>query len=72
VVQIVFGAHPASYLMGNGGGGVNLATNLQLVLTSRNMYLYIHSPIGLHGVMINKYRDYFSYCDKVATITVRI
>jgi hypothetical protein len=52
--------HPASYPMGTGGSfprnkatGVELTTHLHLVPRSRIVELYLHSPIHLHGVMLN-------------------
>jgi hypothetical protein len=60
VVQTGYGAHPASYPMGNGGSfpGGKATGALSWPLTSNyrrgqeNMYLYIHSPIRLHGVVL--------------------
>jgi hypothetical protein len=40
-------------LGGKAAGGVKLYTHLQLVLRSRNMDLYIHFPLRLHGVALN-------------------
>jgi hypothetical protein len=44
-------AYPASNPMGT--GGTKLTTHLHLVPKLRNMELYLHSPIGLHGVVLN-------------------
>jgi hypothetical protein len=38
---------------GLSGRGVKLTTHLQLVPRARNVDLYIHSHIRLHGVMLN-------------------
>jgi hypothetical protein len=55
-------AHPASYSVGNvvyfpGGGEeigvVNLSTHLHLVPGLRLVELYLHSPIYLHGILLN-------------------
>jgi hypothetical protein len=35
------------------GGGMELTTHLQLVSRSRMVYLYLYSPIRLHGVVLN-------------------
>jgi hypothetical protein len=60
-VQTCSGAHPAYYPMGTGvsfprgcsGRGVKLTIALHLVLRSSMMELYLHSPIRLHGVVLN-------------------
>jgi hypothetical protein len=39
---------------------VKLSTHLHLVLRSRMVEPYLHSPICLHGIGISKYRDNFS------------
>jgi hypothetical protein len=38
---------------GQGGWGVKLTTHLQLMPKSKNVDLYNHSPIRLHGVVLN-------------------
>jgi hypothetical protein len=44
---------PGALSRGLSGRDVKLTTHLQLVPRSRNVDLYIHSPICLHGVMLN-------------------
>jgi hypothetical protein len=61
VVQTGSGAHPASYPVGTWGffpGGksgkdVKLTTHLHLLPKSRMVELYLHSPIRLHGIVLN-------------------
>jgi hypothetical protein len=38
---------------GQSGRGVKLTTHLQIVPRSRNVYLYNHFPIRLHGAVLN-------------------
>jgi hypothetical protein len=38
---------------GKNGWGVKLTTHVHMVLKSRMMELYLHSPISLHGVVLN-------------------
>jgi hypothetical protein len=60
-VQTESRAHPASYPMCTGGSfprrqsgrGVKLTTHLYLVPRSRMLELYLHSPICLHGIVLN-------------------
>jgi hypothetical protein len=60
-VQTGSSTHPASYPVGKGtlslgvkwGTGVKLTTHLHLVLRVRTLELYLHSPIRLHGVVLN-------------------
>jgi hypothetical protein len=55
------GFHPASHKMGTKGsfsgskaaGGVKLTVHFHLVPRSRIVELNLHSPICLHGVMLN-------------------
>jgi hypothetical protein len=55
------GVRATSYPMGTEGSfpggkaarGVKLTTHLQLVRGQENVYLYIHYPIRLHGVVLN-------------------
>jgi hypothetical protein len=68
MVETGFGAHPAFiqcvlafFSSTKSGRGIKLTAHLQLVLTmprSKNMGLYIHSPIRLNGVM----RNWLSTC----------
>jgi hypothetical protein len=61
VVQTGSGVYPTSYPMGTGGSfpGVKAARDWSWPLTSsycrdqENVDLYIHSPIRLHGVVLN-------------------
>jgi hypothetical protein len=62
VVQTGSGVHPTSYPVRSGGSfpagesgrGVKMTTHLQLVQRSRKCEsLYIHSPMSLHGVVLN-------------------
>jgi hypothetical protein len=61
-VQSGSGAHPAFYPVGSGCSipsgkivrGVKLTTLLRLVPRSRMVELYLHSPIRLHGVVLNE------------------
>jgi hypothetical protein len=48
---------------GKAAGGVKLTTHLQLGQGQENVDLYVHSPIILHGVMLNElsYRDNFTF-----------
>jgi hypothetical protein len=59
-VQTGSEAHPASYSigarkfpLGESGRGVKLTTHLYLVPKSRIMGLNLHSPISLHGLVLN-------------------
>jgi hypothetical protein len=59
-VQTGTGAHPASYPTGTRSSfpgvkrqGVKLVTHLHLVLRSWKLELYLHSPIFLHGIVLN-------------------
>jgi hypothetical protein len=60
-VQTGSEAHPASYKMGTGdfslrvmcNRGVKLTTHLNLVQRLRMVELHLHSPICLHGVVLN-------------------
>jgi hypothetical protein len=62
VVQTDSGSHPACYPMdtigsnfrGYSGRGVKLTTHLHLVSRSKIVELYLHSPIYLLGVVLNK------------------
>jgi hypothetical protein len=40
--------------MGTSSRGVKLTTDLHLVTTSRMVELYLHSPIRLHGIVLNE------------------
>jgi hypothetical protein len=61
-VQTGSGVHPGSYPMGTGvcfpwdtaASVVKLTTHLPLVLRSRMVDQYIHSPIHLHGMVHNE------------------
>jgi hypothetical protein len=44
---------PAAVSSGLDGRGVKLTAHLSIVLRSRIVDLYIHSPIPLHGMMLN-------------------
>jgi hypothetical protein len=46
-------AHPASYPIGTGGKGVELTAHFHLGPRLRMVKLYFHSPIHLHGVVLN-------------------
>jgi hypothetical protein len=51
-----FGAHPTSYPMGTGGkaaGAWSCPLTSSLCWRQENVDLYIHSPIRLHGVVLN-------------------
>jgi hypothetical protein len=59
-IQTGSGAHSASCLVGTGAHSLGLKwrrreadTQLHLVLRARMVELYLHSPIRLHGVLIN-------------------
>jgi hypothetical protein len=57
-VQTDSGAHPPSYPMGSGGNfpGVRRQgrqADLGLVPRSRMVELYLHSPLCLHGIVLN-------------------
>jgi hypothetical protein len=55
-VQTGSGARPASYTMGmedKAAGALKLITHFRLVPMSRMVELYFHSPILLHGMMLN-------------------
>jgi hypothetical protein len=53
--------HPVTYPMGNWAkfpegkveGGVKLTIHLYLLPRSRMMELYLHSPVRLHGTVLN-------------------
>jgi hypothetical protein len=61
VVQTGSEAHLASFPTGTGDsfpwgkadGGIKLITHFQLALRLRKYDLYTHSPIRLHGVVLN-------------------
>jgi hypothetical protein len=57
-VETDSGAHPASYKVGTvdffpGVQSVKLTTHLHLVPRLRIEELYLHSPICLHGIVLN-------------------
>jgi hypothetical protein len=45
--------HRRRFLWRSSGRGVKLTTHLQLISKSRMVELYLHSPIRLHGVLLN-------------------
>jgi hypothetical protein len=45
--------HPIQWVRGEISPGVKVATHLHLVLRSRMVELYLHSPICLHGIVLN-------------------
>jgi hypothetical protein len=59
--QIGFAAHTTFYVMGTRGlffwnysnRGAKLTTQLHIVLKIRMVELYLHSPISLHGMVLN-------------------
>jgi hypothetical protein len=60
IVQTGSDVQPTSYSMGTGDSSprvkrrdVKLTTHLELVPRSKNVDLYVHSPIRLHGVVLN-------------------
>jgi hypothetical protein len=61
VIQTGFGVHLTSYPMGSrcsfpggkSGRGMKLTTHFHPLPRSRKVDLYIHSPICLHGVVLN-------------------
>jgi hypothetical protein len=53
VSKISSWAHPASYTMGS-SQGVKVTTHFHLVPRSKMVELYLHSPIHLHGVVLNQ------------------
>jgi hypothetical protein len=59
LLQAGSGAHPASYPVGTGGSSPGIkqlrheTTYLHLVLRSRMVELFFHSPIHLHGMVLN-------------------
>jgi hypothetical protein len=55
---------PIQWVLGALSQGVKLTTHLQLVQRSRKCDPYIHSPIHLHGIVLNsliKHRDKFIF-----------
>jgi hypothetical protein len=62
IVQTGSGVHPTSYIMGTGGSFPGIkrqgheadhSTPTGAEVKKKNVDLYIHSPIRLHGVMLN-------------------
>jgi hypothetical protein len=47
---------PIKWVHGKISTGVKLTTNLQLVPRSRIVELYLHTPIRVHGIMLNLLR----------------
>jgi hypothetical protein len=69
-VQTGSGAHPDSYQADTGdcysggkeAGDVKLTTHLHLVPKSKMMELCVHSPIRLHGLVLNQSQRELWYC----------